>query len=172
MTTATGGAVAATTTEPRRKPSSFGVFAGSLAAFFALLAFLAVQVRAGGDPALGPAKPAATAEPRRVIVHRVIVRRVIVTERAPAASSPPIAERSSAPAPAPAAPAPAPAPAAPEWRSRSLRPRANGGPALPGGAEARRGGRRRDRLVVRMLPAPQRRRGTRRTGTSAIPGAS
>jgi methionine sulfoxide reductase heme-binding subunit len=27
-------------------------------------------------------------------------------------------------------------------------------------------------LVVRMLPAPQRRRGTRRTGTSAIPGAS
>ena len=83
--------MAATTTEPRRKPSSFGVFAGSLAAFFALLAFLAVQVRAGGDPALGPAKPAATAEPRRVIVHRVIVRRVIVTERAPAASAPPTA---------------------------------------------------------------------------------
>jgi sulfoxide reductase heme-binding subunit YedZ len=27
-------------------------------------------------------------------------------------------------------------------------------------------------LIVRMLPAPQRRRGTRRTGTSAIPGAS
>ena len=27
-------------------------------------------------------------------------------------------------------------------------------------------------LVVRMLPAPQRRRGTRRTGTSAMPGAS
>ena len=27
-------------------------------------------------------------------------------------------------------------------------------------------------LTLRMLPAPQRRRGTRRTGTSAIPGAS
>ena len=108
-------AMAATT--DRRKPSPFGLLAGSLAAFFALLAFLAVQVRAGGDPALGPAKPAATAEPRRVIVHRVIVRRVIVTERASAAgsrsSAPPTAGRSSAPAPAPSAPAPAPAPAAP-----------------------------------------------------------
>ena len=125
-TAATGvagaGAVAATTTEPRRKPSSFGVFAGSLAAFFALLAFLAVQVRAGGDPALGPAKPAATAEPRRVIVHRVVVRKVIVTEREPAsggrsavepgASSPAAGaapSRAAAPAPAPSAPAPAPA---------------------------------------------------------------
>ena len=116
------GAVAATTTEPRRKPSSFGVFAGSLAAFFALLAFLAVQVRAGGDPALGPAKPAATAEPRRVIVHRVVVRKVIVTERAPAsgggsavepgassAAAGGVPSRAAAPAPAPSAPAPVPA---------------------------------------------------------------
>ena len=66
-----GGAVAATTTERpagprgaprgrcRGKPSRSASIAGSLAAFFALLAFLAVQVRAGGDPALGPAKPAA-----------------------------------------------------------------------------------------------------------------
>jgi hypothetical protein len=75
--------MAATTTD-RGKPSPFGLLAGSLAAFFALLAFLAVQVRAGGDPALGPPKPAATAEPRRVIVHRVIVRRVVVTDRVPA----------------------------------------------------------------------------------------
>ena len=121
---AAGGAVAATTTEqpaaPRReaaaeaparsaagrKPSSLGVFAGSLAAFFALLAFLAVQVRAGGDPALGPAKPAPAAEPRRVIVHRVIVRKVIVTEHpraaaggAPTQSAPgPAAGEGSAPA--------------------------------------------------------------------------
>jgi hypothetical protein len=101
------GAVAATTTEPRRKPSSFGVFAGSLAAFFALLAFLAVQVRAGGDPALGPAQPTATAEARRVIVHRVVVRRVIVTDRAPAAPPSPRARTTAA------TPAPAPAPAAP-----------------------------------------------------------
>ena len=75
--------MAATTTD-RRKPSPFGLIAGSLAAFFALFAFLAVQVRAGGDPALGQPKPAATAEPRRVIVHRVIVRRIVVTDRAPA----------------------------------------------------------------------------------------
>ena len=101
-------AMAATT--DRRKPSPFGLLAGSLAAFFALLAFLAVQVRAGGDPALGPPKPAATAEPRRVIVHRVIVRRIVVTDRAPARRT---VERaaagagSSAPAPAPASPAPA-----------------------------------------------------------------
>ena len=114
--------MAATTTEqPRRKPSSFGVFAGSLAAFFALLAFLAVQVRAGGDPALGPAEPAATAQPRRVIVHRVIVRKVIVTERAPrvaaGGAAPPSAASApsggGSPAPAPAAPAPAPAAPAP-----------------------------------------------------------
>jgi hypothetical protein len=101
--------MAATTTD-RRKPSPFGLLAASLAAFFALLAFLAVQVRAGGDPALGPPKPAATAEPRRVIVHRVIVRRIVVTDRAPARRT---VERaaagggSSAPAPAPASPAPA-----------------------------------------------------------------
>ena len=101
--------MAATRTD-RRKPSPFGLLAGSLAAFFALLAFLAVQVRAGGDPALGPPKPAATAEPRRVIVHRVIVRRIVVTDRAPARRT---VERaaagagSSAPAPAPASPAPA-----------------------------------------------------------------
>jgi len=72
--------MAATTTD-RRKPSPFGLIAGSLAAFFALLAFLAVQVRAGGDPALGPPRPAATAESRRVIVHRMIVRRIVVTDR-------------------------------------------------------------------------------------------
>jgi hypothetical protein len=101
--------MAATTTD-RRKPSPFGLLAGSLAAFFALLAFLAVQVRAGGDPALGQPKPAATAEPRRVIVHRVIVRRIVVTDRAPAGRTVERAasgQAASAPAPAPSAPAPA-----------------------------------------------------------------
>jgi hypothetical protein len=103
--------MAATTTD-RRKPSPFGLLAGSLAAFFALLAFLAVQVRAGGDPALGPPKPAATAEPRRVIVHRVIVRRIVVTDRAPARRT---VERAAAGggSSAPAQARPAPAPAAP-----------------------------------------------------------
>ena len=103
--------MAATTTD-RRKPSPFGLLAGSLAAFFALLAFLAVQVRAGGDPALGPPKSAATAEPRRVIVHRVIVRRIVVTDRAPAQRT--VERAVTAPAPSAPAPAPsAPAPAAP-----------------------------------------------------------
>jgi hypothetical protein len=122
--------MAATTTD-RRKPSAFGLLAGSLAAFFALFAFLAVQVRAGRDPALGPPEPAATAEPRRVIVHRVIVRRIVVTDRAPAqrSSSEGAASgggtavaggsnggaaaagaTSSAPAPAPSAPAASAAP--------------------------------------------------------------
>jgi hypothetical protein len=111
--------MAATTTD-RRKPSPLGLLAGSLAAFFALLAFLAVQVRAGGDPALGPPKPAATAEPRRVIVHRVIVRRIVVTDRAPAqrasgggnGGTAAAGGATSAQVQAPSAPAPA-APAAP-----------------------------------------------------------
>ena len=85
-------AMAATTTEPRqsdaraaapdgaaRRPGPAAVTLGSLGAFFALLAVLAVQVRAGGDPALGSAEPAAQ---RRVIVHRVVLRRVVVTEPA------------------------------------------------------------------------------------------
>ena len=125
-----GGAVAATTTEwPQAepgaaapagaartgKPGPAGLMLWSLSAFLLLLALLAVQVRAGGDPALGPAKPAAQAE-RRVIVHRVILRRVVVTERAPAqaASSGAAAPAPSTSAPAPAPPsAPAPPPAAP-----------------------------------------------------------
>ena len=78
--------MAATTTERCRRPSPFWLVTGSLAAFFVLLALLAVQVRAGGDPALGEPKQTAavaTAEPRRVIIHRVIVRRVVITDPAP-----------------------------------------------------------------------------------------
>jgi hypothetical protein len=110
--------VAMAATTERRKPSPFWLFAGSLAAFFALLAFLAVQLRTGGDPALGAPKPTATVaapEPRRVIVHRVIVRKVIITDPAPTPA--PVAVAPVAPA-APAAPTvrtvapvvPAPAP--------------------------------------------------------------
>src|SRR6185295_1893574 len=65
---ATAEATVGTTTERRRRPSPFWLVTGSLAAFFVLLAFLAVQVRAGGDPALGEPKQTAvvaTAEPRR-----------------------------------------------------------------------------------------------------------
>jgi hypothetical protein len=118
--------MAATTTERRRRPSPFWIAAGSLAAFFVLLAFLAVQVRVGGDPALGEPKQTAavpTAEPRRVIVHRVIVRRVIITDPAPtpapvvaapaAHAAPAVAPVVRAAAPVVRAPAPAPAPARP-----------------------------------------------------------
>jgi hypothetical protein len=55
--------MAATTTERRRRPSPFWLVTGSLAAFFVLLAFLAVQVRAGGDPALGAPKQTAAVAP-------------------------------------------------------------------------------------------------------------
>ena len=125
MAAGAAGAVAATMTDggpsdPRRRPGPAGLMLASLGAFFALLAILAVQVRAGGDPALGPAKPAAEVAQRRVIVHRVVLRRVVVTEAAPRSSAPagnasagtaaPSAPAPSAPAPAPAAPAPAPAP--------------------------------------------------------------
>jgi hypothetical protein len=116
--------VAATTTERPRRPGPTGLGLWSLGAFFAVLAVLAVQVRAGEDPALGPAKPAADVAQRRVIVHRVVLRRVVVTEPAPRASvpasgggsapatpAPPVPAAPVASAPAPAAPAPAPAPA-------------------------------------------------------------
>lgn len=66
------------------------------ALFCAVLIFLALQVRAGRDPAIGVAKPQAA---RQVIVRRVIVRRVVEHDR-PTARAPA--------APAPAAPAPAP----------------------------------------------------------------
>jgi hypothetical protein len=66
--------------------------------FCAVLIFLALQVRAGRDPAIGAAEPA----PRPVIVRRVIVRRVVEADR-------PV-PRAPAAAPAPPAPAPAPAP--------------------------------------------------------------
>ena len=115
MAMAMAETMAATTTDRRRRPSPFWLVTGSLAAFFVLLAFLAVQVRAGGDPALGAPKQTAavaTAEPRRVIIHRVIVRRVIITDPAPT------------PAPVAAAPAPAPAPSPPP---RASRPRPGAG---------------------------------------------
>ena len=74
-----------------RKPGPAGLMLWSLGAFFVVLAVLAVQVRAGGDPALGPAKPAAE---RRVIVHRVVLRRVVVTRAAPRSSAPAAREAS------------------------------------------------------------------------------
>ena len=58
-----GGAAAMTTDARRRKPASGWVFGGALGTFFAALALLAVQVRAGNDPALGEPTPSWSPRP-------------------------------------------------------------------------------------------------------------
>jgi hypothetical protein len=77
------------------------VVTAAAALFCAVLIFLALQVRAGRDPAIGAAKPQAA---RQVIVRRIVVRRVVEDDApAPAApSAPPAASVPAAPAPAPA----------------------------------------------------------------------
>jgi hypothetical protein len=102
------------------------VFGGALAGFAVALLLLAVQVRAGRDPALGAGAPVAAApeRPRPVVIRRVVrttvVTRVVRPRRtapgpaAGAATAAPVTAAASAPATrvsAPAAPAPAPAPA-------------------------------------------------------------
>ena len=70
---------------PRRVPSLPTVLA-SLACFFVLFEFLALQLSSGRDPAIGAsdATPAAD-RPRPVVIHRrIIVRRVV--ESTPGAS--------------------------------------------------------------------------------------
>ena len=57
--------MAATTTDAAAGPRRSGSSTGSLAAFFVLLALLAVQVRAGGDPALGAPSSRRPSRPRR-----------------------------------------------------------------------------------------------------------
>jgi hypothetical protein len=85
-------------------PRTFGtlVVTGAAALFCVVLIFLALQVRAGRDPALGAAKPATP--PRQVIVRRIIVTRVIE-------DGVPAAPRGSAAPSTPSAPAAVPAPA-------------------------------------------------------------
>jgi hypothetical protein len=81
------------------------------ALFLVVLVHLALQVRAGRDPAIGASKSAGNV-PRQVIVRRIIVRRVIEDDapRAPRAAAP--AQPAATPSPA-AAPAPVPAKAPP-----------------------------------------------------------
>jgi hypothetical protein len=96
------------------------VVTGAAATFCAALIYLALQVRAGADPAIGAGTPQAQA-PQRVVVKRIVVRRIVEVPRggaAPGGSTTATssgaavpAVRTSAPAPAPAAPAAAPAPA-------------------------------------------------------------
>ncbi len=112
-----------------RRPLPVAAIAGAL--FCVVLIALALQVRAGADPAIGAGQQAAAKPPRPVIVRRVILRRVVELDpatapaaggAAPAAGgAAPVsgggrglassaAPAASGPAPA-AAPAPAPAPA-------------------------------------------------------------
>ncbi|HET9736576.1 MAG TPA: hypothetical protein VFP78_00530 [Solirubrobacteraceae bacterium] len=117
-----------TTDARRRKPAPGWVFGGALGTFFAALALLAVQVRAGNDPALGEPTPKAVAaadvRPRKVIVKRKVIKRIVVhhprpaaaatttsSGAAPAVSAPATTSAPSAPAPPAPVPAPAPAPA-------------------------------------------------------------
>jgi 2-oxoglutarate dehydrogenase E2 component (dihydrolipoamide succinyltransferase) len=112
MTTTTGevagAAGAATMTERPRRFGPAVTIAAAAATFLAALAFLAGQVRAGKDPAIGPARETAAATTatagRPVVRRRVVITRVV--HDAPTAGAP-----VPAPAPAPAGPAPAPAPA-------------------------------------------------------------
>lgn len=114
---AEGGAATMTDARPRRprRPSGLPVHLLALGLFLAVLALLALQMRAGRDPLVTAAEP----EPRQVVVRRV-ERRVIITveraARAPGASAPAAyvpgepASTPSVSAPPAAAPAPAPAP--------------------------------------------------------------
>jgi hypothetical protein len=107
------------------------VIAAAGTTFCVLLVYLALQVRAGEDPAIGAGPQAQAPAPRPVLVRRVIVRRVVevapktaagpaggVPAAGPSGGAVPSGGGSAspaAPAPAPAAapaaaPAPAPAP--------------------------------------------------------------
>lgn len=103
-----------------RRPGPLPVVAASLATFLALLAFLALQLRAGRDPALGAGKAATQVAARRVLVRRIEKKVVVVhttpspTRLAATGSPAPVVAAPSAPAPAPAAtPAPPPPPPPP-----------------------------------------------------------
>jgi pyruvate dehydrogenase E2 component (dihydrolipoamide acetyltransferase) len=110
-----------TTMTDGRRPIPVAAIAGGL--FCVVLIYLALQVGAGNDPAIGAGEQAAPA-PRPVIVRRVVIQRIVeedasstggsssgsvVAANAPAAADPVPA----AAAPAPAAPAPRPAVPAP-----------------------------------------------------------
>jgi hypothetical protein len=89
------------------------MFGGALGAFFAALALLAFQVRAGQDPALGPAQPVAQVQkpkPRRILIRKVIKRVVVHPPPASSSAGAPAPVETSTPPTTSSAPAPAPAP--------------------------------------------------------------
>jgi hypothetical protein len=78
-----------------RRSAALWVITTAGALFAVVLVFLALQMRSGGDPALGAGAPVAAAPPPKsppVLIRKVIVRRMIEEEPATA----------PAPAPAPA----------------------------------------------------------------------
>jgi len=98
----------------------------TLAAFLAILAFLAFQVRAGHDPALSRSSGQVAAvqqQPKRIVVRKVeddyVITKVVPAPRSATSVQPALTTGSSgggSPAPvvtSSPAPAPAPAPAAP-----------------------------------------------------------
>ena len=108
----------------RRRLGPLPVVVAALAAFLAMLTFLAVRVRTGHDPALASnAASAPAAAPRQVLVRRLIERRVVIKikpAREPDDGAPaptPTTASTSSPAQSTSAPALAPAPAPVATRS-------------------------------------------------------
>ena len=95
--------------EPIRKPGPLTVIAGSFGLFFAITALLALQMRAGADPALGAGEPLAAATPRRaeggdpprVIVTRIVEHRRAASRAPLRAGAPHAGRRSGVAAPRP-----------------------------------------------------------------------
>lgn len=104
---AAGAAV--TTMTDRSGGLPVATIAGAL--FCVVLIYLALQIRAGQDPAIGAMKPDAGAA-GQIVVRRIVVRRIV--EEPPGAASaggqPVLATSGVAAAPVAVAPAPAPAP--------------------------------------------------------------
>lgn len=105
MVVAAGGAV--TTMTDRSSGLPVATIAGAL--FCVVLIYLALQIRAGQDPAIGPVKPGADT-PGQVVVRRIVVRRIVEDPAAVASGGGQPAPSSAAVAPVAVAPAPAPAP--------------------------------------------------------------
>ena len=112
----------------RRRLGPLPVVVAALAAFLAMLTFLAVRVRTGHDPALKSMEASAPAPPvRHVLVRRLVERRVVIKikpapepdDGAPATSEPATPTAASTPSPTVSASAPAPAPAPAPVATRS-----------------------------------------------------
>jgi hypothetical protein len=120
------GAVVPSTgaTATRRKPRLLPTIAASVATFAVIFEFLAFQLSAGNDPALGSSPVIADKSARPSLINRKVIKTKVVhlPPKQPAVSSSavPVSSGStssvapvvsSAPAPVAVAPAPAPAPA-------------------------------------------------------------